>query len=271
MVKSYNPDKGFGFIACEDTYKQYKCDVFLHKQQAEEAQGLQVGDAVKFLVEVNAKGKPQARKVARVITEAAPQDKQSAQIQDAWDQFEADKAPQTSEVDPWALAEESGALAQASPDDPWAASAAAPAGQGASEEEEEAAAWAEYRAALAAEEEEEEVHDAAPTEDEQAVPVEADADQLARRLGFSPIFVRGAEESRRQRDQLQEEMLDVSSMSQKEYGEKANQLSRLVEIVRIYDALLSVADQLGEMEELSRGSGEMAEVARQEALALEAE
>eukprot|EP00439_Symbiodinium_sp_Y106_P001086 s2840_g1.t1 len=49
-VKSYNQQKGFGFIECDAVKQQYKRDVFLHKQQAE---GLQAGDCVNFEVELS--------------------------------------------------------------------------------------------------------------------------------------------------------------------------------------------------------------------------
>ncbi|CAE7837787.1 cspE, partial [Symbiodinium necroappetens] len=63
-VKSYNQQKGFGFIECDAVKQQYKRDVFLHKQQAE---GLQAGDCVNFEVELNQQGNPQARNVVKIV------------------------------------------------------------------------------------------------------------------------------------------------------------------------------------------------------------
>jgi len=63
LVKSYSFDKGFGFIACEETFPIYGLDIFLHRNQAD---GIDVGDTVRFNVEVNNKGQPQARNVLNV-------------------------------------------------------------------------------------------------------------------------------------------------------------------------------------------------------------
>eukprot|EP00929_Paragymnodinium_shiwhaense_P047935 TRINITY_DN2430_c1_g1_i1.p1 TRINITY_DN2430_c1_g1~~TRINITY_DN2430_c1_g1_i1.p1 ORF type:complete len:743 (-),score=246.05 TRINITY_DN2430_c1_g1_i1:158-2311(-) len=62
-VRSYNEEKGFGFIECEESFARYRRDVFLHKQQAA---GLKKGDKVAFNIELNQKGQPQARDVMRV-------------------------------------------------------------------------------------------------------------------------------------------------------------------------------------------------------------
>lgn len=63
-VKRYNAAQGFGFIACEETQSIFNSDVFLHKQQFEDA-GLKLGTQVTFSVEVSARGQPQARNVTR--------------------------------------------------------------------------------------------------------------------------------------------------------------------------------------------------------------
>ncbi len=34
LIKSYQPSKGYGFIACEESFQQYGRDVFLHQNQA---------------------------------------------------------------------------------------------------------------------------------------------------------------------------------------------------------------------------------------------
>jgi len=61
-VKTFNFQKGFGFIECEETMALYARDVFLHQRQAIES-GLKQGMACQFEVEVNNKGQPQARNV----------------------------------------------------------------------------------------------------------------------------------------------------------------------------------------------------------------
>jgi len=57
-IKSFNPEKGFGFIDCADTYAQFNRDVFLHKAQFGD---MTVGTEVTFLVETNKQGMPQAK------------------------------------------------------------------------------------------------------------------------------------------------------------------------------------------------------------------
>merc|ERR1740121_1408460 len=69
MVKSYNGEKGFGFIACAETYAQFGSDVFMHKDQV---QGINIGDSVKFTLRLSIKGQPQAKDLEKA--EAAGQD-----------------------------------------------------------------------------------------------------------------------------------------------------------------------------------------------------
>lgn len=61
-IKSFNPDKGFGFIACEAVFRQYNRDAFVHKAQIGD---LKAGDEVSFAVETNKQGMPQAKDLAR--------------------------------------------------------------------------------------------------------------------------------------------------------------------------------------------------------------
>lgn len=61
MVKSFNDQKGFGFIACDEIMEQFGGDVFLHHAQF---YGLEVGQAVSFEVFLNKDGKPQAKQVS---------------------------------------------------------------------------------------------------------------------------------------------------------------------------------------------------------------
>jgi len=59
-IKSFNPDKGFGFIDCPQAHAQYSRDVFVHKAQVGD---LKVGADVIFSVETNKQGMPQAKEV----------------------------------------------------------------------------------------------------------------------------------------------------------------------------------------------------------------
>lgn len=68
-VKSFNMGEGFGFIRCDELFKKYQADVFLHKSQVEKHLGSRAmqGDEVRFLVGLNQAGKPQARNVERRV------------------------------------------------------------------------------------------------------------------------------------------------------------------------------------------------------------
>jgi len=59
-IKSFNSEKGFGFIECAQTYAQYNRDVFLHKAQIGD---MTVGTMVTFTCEVNKQGMPQAKDI----------------------------------------------------------------------------------------------------------------------------------------------------------------------------------------------------------------
>eukprot|EP00440_Ansanella_granifera_P028165 gb/GFBE01030603.1/.p1 GENE.gb/GFBE01030603.1/~~gb/GFBE01030603.1/.p1 ORF type:complete len:343 (+),score=106.28 gb/GFBE01030603.1/:1-1029(+) len=58
VIKSFNDEKGFGFISCERVKQQFGCDTFLHKAQLN---GFSEGDEVSFLVTKNDKNQPQAK------------------------------------------------------------------------------------------------------------------------------------------------------------------------------------------------------------------
>lgn len=55
-IKSFNPEKGFGFIACDELFKVFGHDVFLHSQQLG---SFPVGTEVSFAVALNKDNKPQ--------------------------------------------------------------------------------------------------------------------------------------------------------------------------------------------------------------------
>jgi len=59
-IKSFNSEKGFGFIECAQTYQQYNRDVFLHKAQIGD---MSVGTLVTFSCEINKQGMPQAKDI----------------------------------------------------------------------------------------------------------------------------------------------------------------------------------------------------------------
>jgi len=62
-VKSFNPEKGFGFIECPQTWQLHQRDVFLHKAQIGD---MAVGQYVTFSCEVNKQNMPQAKDVQQM-------------------------------------------------------------------------------------------------------------------------------------------------------------------------------------------------------------
>jgi len=58
-IKSFNAEKGFGFINCPDLFATYSRDVFMHKSVFEET-GLTIGAAATFQIFLNQQGQPQA-------------------------------------------------------------------------------------------------------------------------------------------------------------------------------------------------------------------
>lgn len=61
-IKSYSPNKGYGFIECPELWSRFSRDVFIHQVQLE---GKKVGDRVAFRMQVK-EGKPQALDVVLV-------------------------------------------------------------------------------------------------------------------------------------------------------------------------------------------------------------
>jgi cold shock CspA family protein len=57
-IKSFNTQKGFGFVECPEAHQIYGRDVFLHKAQIG---NFQIGSQVSFAVEMNKTNMPQAR------------------------------------------------------------------------------------------------------------------------------------------------------------------------------------------------------------------
>lgn len=76
-IKSYNPKQGYGFLDCQQAHDAFGRDVFIHKAQMGELLGRFVGPgtkldpktlkmSVRFSVEINKSGMPQARDVGRL-------------------------------------------------------------------------------------------------------------------------------------------------------------------------------------------------------------
>jgi len=63
VIKSYNPEKGYGFIDCEEVKRHFGRDVFLSKGEVDRW-GLEVGEDVTFIVKLE-KGNPQADVVGK--------------------------------------------------------------------------------------------------------------------------------------------------------------------------------------------------------------
>ncbi|CAJ1400900.1 unnamed protein product [Effrenium voratum] len=60
VIKSFEDAAGYGFIYSPEARKKYSRDVFLHRKQLKE---FKVGDAVRFQVNENRDGHPQASKL----------------------------------------------------------------------------------------------------------------------------------------------------------------------------------------------------------------
>jgi len=61
-VKSYSPEKGFGFIDCEDTRREFGQDVYVSEQEFQKSE-CNVLDEVLFQISLNKKGQPQAQNI----------------------------------------------------------------------------------------------------------------------------------------------------------------------------------------------------------------
>ncbi|CAD7950841.1 unnamed protein product [Amoebophrya sp. A120] len=66
-IKSWWPEKGYGFLECEHTFSMYGCDIYINRL----AIGLfQKHDEVFFSVELNKEGKPQGKNLLPISAEA---------------------------------------------------------------------------------------------------------------------------------------------------------------------------------------------------------
>lgn len=67
FVKSWWPEKGYGFLECDATFAHYQCDIYINRL----AIGLfQKSDEVIFSVELNKEGKPQGKNLLPIGEEA---------------------------------------------------------------------------------------------------------------------------------------------------------------------------------------------------------
>jgi len=60
ILKSFNQHRGFGFIACDETFAAYERDVFMHKNETDKIHDLTKGDTLTFTLQINQEGHPQA-------------------------------------------------------------------------------------------------------------------------------------------------------------------------------------------------------------------
>ena len=237
-VKSYNKAKGFGFIECAETFRDFKRDVFLHKQQAESPYlKLQPGDLVLFEVEINQQGNPQARNVKKQLPGAL----------DAKKRMEEEKANETDDVEEaWAAAEKN---ADFTGEDPVA----------------DAWALAEQEGLLAQEEQKEEQKK--PDADKAAG--EAGSEAEADFLGLNPALLRGAQEAQKKTKALEAELADAALLSDpKEYAKRTQTLSRYASIANILEELRQVAEEASDAKQMASQyapGDEMHELALEEA------
>lgn len=77
-VKSWNEDKGFGFLAGDDIREIFGKDIFLHRRELQ-AKEVNVGDRVEFQVAVDDKGQPVAKTGSAEAGYAAVKDQVNVQ------------------------------------------------------------------------------------------------------------------------------------------------------------------------------------------------
>jgi len=94
-------------------------------------------------------------------------------------------------------------------------------------------------------------------------------DAEAESVGLNVLLVRTMRDQMEKVKVLTDELADVSSFSQEELTTKAKVLSKLSEGVDFYNELVRTATDLKEAQEVAKGSGELAEIASEEAKELE--
>ncbi|CAK0908541.1 unnamed protein product [Prorocentrum cordatum] len=243
-VKSYNEQKGFGFISSEQVKKLFNGrDAFLHKDQAA---GLRQGDRVVFAIEMNRNNQPQAREVQKQDL-AAPVDL-TEEIEDAWAAAAAEGA--------WEAAE---AAAEATTE------ATSVAAEDLAEDLPERAAEAEKLAAAAVKTAPAAAKPEAPVREVPLTAEEKAAEKSqADRIGLDALFVRSVAEARKNKEQLELFMSSPTAFQSTEYAKKASELAKASKIVETYDELLEVAEEIEDTAEIVSAGGEMAELAQEE-------
>eukprot|EP00929_Paragymnodinium_shiwhaense_P054722 TRINITY_DN27426_c0_g1_i1.p1 TRINITY_DN27426_c0_g1~~TRINITY_DN27426_c0_g1_i1.p1 ORF type:complete len:479 (-),score=156.94 TRINITY_DN27426_c0_g1_i1:204-1640(-) len=103
------------------------------------------------------------------------------------------------------------------------------------------------------------LRDAAAVRVRAAGKTDSEVEKDVARLGLSALFVQNAEDSRRQRDALEEELGDFAAHSPEDFREKSRQLSRLRNLVDIFDKLSQTTDELKEAEELAKSDAAAAD------------
>ncbi|CAE8738808.1 unnamed protein product, partial [Polarella glacialis] len=257
-----------------------------------------VGDMVKFKVEVNMQGNPQARQVSKLVPEVVGITDDV--IDDAWAAFEQEDLAQeevSPESDPWAQAEQ--AWAGVPPEkDPWAA---AEAQSQQPDLADVADAWAAADQELAEEEVEEEEEETEPDAEEEdstgfgaesvvaaaaaaaAVATASGAtrkkkkvaelsaeeqaqNQLtseARFLGIHEAYLTSALKALKQKEALEIDLLNVASMDNKEYARKSTTLARMTGITEKLQELRSVSQMAVDAKEMASSSDDVAELAEE--------
>merc|ERR1740139_1242304 len=95
VVKSFNEEKGFGFIRSDEVHSSHGQDVFLHHRQLG---SFAVGSLVTFAVKVNDKGQPRAYDLTdneKMVAFCAQQRTASNQVQVAMHNHIKQEAAQT--------------------------------------------------------------------------------------------------------------------------------------------------------------------------------
>lgn len=75
-IKSFKEDTGYGFISCDETFKKFNRDVFLHHKQLANCKA-KVGDLVRFKI-FESKGQPKALGLELIEAADAPQSPQAS-------------------------------------------------------------------------------------------------------------------------------------------------------------------------------------------------
>eukprot|EP00933_Yihiella_yeosuensis_P013534 TRINITY_DN12495_c0_g2_i1.p1 TRINITY_DN12495_c0_g2~~TRINITY_DN12495_c0_g2_i1.p1 ORF type:complete len:445 (-),score=106.65 TRINITY_DN12495_c0_g2_i1:188-1522(-) len=98
---------------------------------------------------------------------------------------------------------------------------------------------------------------------------DSEVQDLCALTGLNAALVRGALQTQNTKEILEQQLLDVASMDQKEYATKSAELARLTSITSTFAELQEVGQQAKEATELAASSDDMAELAAEEARELQ--